>query len=894
MTHALCSADLQPDVEQHIESKRATETVDLAIDADVEFAFYACSPTESGATDAAPTSPSDRARTGWEDAVHFAELEQKEDGAPRRLAPEPDKRNELASETRGEEPTAVSTAPSERMRTGWEDGTSFADLVEVEDGEKKYEKILRELKERTDHFVTPINTMFCKRNLERLKRQLDEVEQGRRAIDDVTASCSDASLDLVCRFVELGGDIFDLTRNWMSMSPWFNHVLDDPLLSGPEAFPILCYALSRRTSVPDLDDMPRISWLRGLLYKPCAEWSIVDVLFLVFGMPWGIPLFTLLQFTPDQRAVLLQPTLVMFLVMQGKNEDGVLFLLHLRDAGQIRFNLGHASWLGPTAARLAKTEKLQDALLFAQLTHDIAHVSTVVGDDGKSPRAPLVAACRAEGCTRKLMERAIAYGRANVVLAAVKLAEAARLTEREHEATAAASDVIAAALWKCQSQEAVCALFWMSERGLSTKEEVEQSYGSFKPRDARDDRCQSLGIKRSSSLDFLMRTSGSTHLMSALCNSGVGEPFANPMLQALCKQALCPDGPFAARYRDISVMNPLHAFAFTAGVISTNAQWHCFAVLVTAFVPRLRVAFERELAFTPGILLPNLHGSNLGFLVLCTKTALSIDWARWQAYFMTLGLAPGVHVDDEEDWLQRGGALDLMCAFGLVSSLVCEAFEWQFKGRRYIRMDNLADVVGQGMLLFAFVLRVRASDKVGDNYSPESLYLTVGLTVCWFRTLSRIVGEFQSTGILLTIVKETFLNDIFKFTMVLFCMLTGLGFGAAALYTKVSCDEDNTCFLELSDGAWSFSFFIFAQLVWPLIGVDDVALDEWLSVSAGDRSLYGPILMCVFGVLCVIVMLNILIAMLSSTCACGFLRASFPVALMKVRLPTSSASQTKH
>ena len=77
------------------------------------------------------------------------------------------------------------------------------------------------------------------------------------------------------------------------------------------------------------------------------------------------------------------------------------------------------------------------------------------------------------------------------------------------------------------------------------------------------------------------------------------------------------------------------------------------------------------------------------------------------------------------------------------------------------------------------------------------------------------------------------------------------------------------CLLEGAAGDLSFGSFILAQFIWPLIGIDDVNLDGRLTVSAGDRPVYGPLFMTVFGVLCVVVMLNILIAMLSSTCACA-------------------------
>ena len=791
-------------------------------------------------------------------------------------------------------------------RTGWDDESdrSFFELLEeeVEIGEmkyKKYEKVLWEIERSEDHIrlacfnkcasaptttVTSGSTVtFNKyfdgnRNLHRLKRQLDEVEQKSRAIRNVTASCAFTPLDLVQRYVELGGNLFDFERNWTHFSPWHTHVLDAPLSwtgidgmatgSMQHCQAVILGALARTrmraynkerasadvrddtsiAAIPDLDEMPSVGIGSGLFHLPWDEWSIRHVCWLVLYASWAFPLWFLSQASADSRVVLLQPTFIMYLLMDGC-KGAPLFLLHLRDTGRIRFDLGRASWLGPTAARVAPTDALTDALLCAQLVHDIADVSTDARDAGDSPRARLVKMCRAKGCTRELMGCALARGRKNPVLGAVMLAEAARRTHREKEATDTASDVITAALEGCPTDKAICALLWMSERGLSTEEEVRMSTENMRE-----------------NLQSDLRVSQSTSLIAALCNSNMNELFANPLLQAVCKEALCPNGDHAPQLREISDPHMVQVIFF---VIYVFIGGPCFALnaLLTAAIPKARVCCERELFYTPGFLLPAMHGINLGFLLLCTTTALSIasDWARQQACLMTCGV-----VNVEEDGLQRGGKLDLMCVCGLVSSLIYEGFEWVFKGARYMSIDNLADVFGQGALLFAFVLRTRAPNDGEEQYADESLPLTVGLMMCWMGTLSRIIGEYANTGVLLAIAKKSFLNDFVTFLLVLLVLLISFGIGASSLYSKLqaSCNDDGPCLLEGPAGDLSFGSFILAQFIWPLIGIDDVNLDGRLTVSAGDRPVYGPLFMTVFGVLCVVVMLNILIAMLSSTCAC--------------------------
>ena len=75
------------------------------------------------------------------------------------------------------------------------------------------------------------------------------------------------------------------------------------------------------------------------------------------------------------------------------------------------------------------------------------------------------------------------------------------------------------------------------------------------------------------------------------------------------------------------------------------------------------------------------------------------------------------------------------------------------------------------------------------------------------------------------------------------------------------------CYLNQALGWWSFIVVVVTQLLWPVLGEDesDAFDDELAGLDPGSRKVWGPLYIGVFSVIFIVVLLNVLIAMLSST-----------------------------
>ena len=171
---------------------------------------------------------------------------------------------------------------------------------------------------------------------------------------------------------------------------------------------------------------------------------------------------------------------------------------------------------------------------------------------------------------------------------------------------------------------------------------------------------------------------------------------------------------------------------------------------------------------------------------------------------MTWGLFPR-----DVKHLTRGGRIDALCLGGLISHLVNEIAEVRAEGSLsdYLEIGNIADISGYLLLAITFVVRMVTADHKTDPvnetevyegewlwtepYSPESVVLAGALLICWFRTLSRVAKEFESTAVLIAIIKQSFLTDLVPFFFIMVVYLAGITICGAALYTKVLCFEDN-------------------------------------------------------------------------------------------------------
>lgn len=204
---------------------------------------------------------------------------------------------------------------------------------------------------------------------------------------------------------------------------------------------------------------------------------------------------------------------------------------------------------------------------------------------------------------------------------------------------------------------------------------------------------------------------------------------------------------------------------------------------------------------------------------------------------------------------ERGGANDLVCFIGLVSTLWCELSELHFIGvaryagislslARWRGLSALLSVLWQAiqclfnpfyagtrtwrtrvtcvegarvdwhelfflsllltlpfllllcsaLLAAAFYTRLYGpSDEESYRalYAPESVFLAGGLALSWIRVFMRVMGEFEPTAILIMILHETIVNDFAKFTCVAAAFFVAFGLAGSALLTVVTCDHES-------------------------------------------------------------------------------------------------------
>ena len=508
------------------------------------------------------------------------------------------------------------------------------------------------------------------------------------------------------------------------------------------------------------------------------------------------------------------------------NETSLRFLLHLRASDLVNFNLDTRETFGRTAAMIAPNNRLADMLLVAQVIHDITRPPNPV---------ELIDSGLRTGCTRDFIDRALSRCSGNILLAAVQVSSATRLTHRKKAALEAANDTIAAILDASLDKPTVSAIFWLCDH------------------------------EESITKDF----------MAKLCRTDISEPFSNPLLQALCHEALCLEGPYQEPLS--SVGSGLTLALFVAGFF-IGPTWCAFIVtLQSVFGVTGGILgfedFDRDGFYTPGFLLAVTTGANLGFITLCTASALSSRWAENQANALTWGVFSFFATPEPGDSaLPRGGAHDLLCLVGLVSTMSFELSEFRFKGARaFFNMENTFDCIGQLLLIIAFLTRILdpmdsntdMTDTIANiNFAPESTYLAGGMLLCWLRVFFSISSEFEGTAKLLAIVKKIFFDDFVIFMCLLGFMLIAFGVSASAMFASVQCFDDPTqvpssfdtnpdregratgCYLQQLSGPLTSAKFVVKQLIWPAVGVDDLVFDDTLlDTSAGQRRVYGPLFM---------------------------------------------------
>ena len=150
--------------------------------------------------------------------------------------------------------------------------------------------------------------------------------------------------------------------------------------------------------------------------------------------------------------------------MSQGEEERIQLLLHLRAGGHVKFNLAERTTFGSTAAQMAVSEVLAEKLLVAQVVHDVARVppehygnliqgGLYVDDAGSTT-----------GCTLEFLSKALALGEAEMVGAAVRLAQATAGTHRDKEGVELASNTITAAFEACPDAETMIAMMFICEK----------------------------------------------------------------------------------------------------------------------------------------------------------------------------------------------------------------------------------------------------------------------------------------------------------------------------------------------------------------------------------------------------------------------------------------------
>ena len=223
---------------------------------------------------------------------------------------------------------------------------------------------------------------------------------------------------------------------------------------------------------------------------------------------------------------------------------------------------------------------------------------------------------------------------------------------------------------------------------------------------------------------------------------------------------------------------------------------------------------------------------------------------------------------------------------------------------RLKRMGNISDLCAILALATVFAMRIWDTSLVdgsesidGVRYAPESMLLCLGLGLLWIRLLLNILGEFNASAVLIQVMKEIVTRDIARFAWIILAILFGFAVAASALYTSEQCfDEFGDAILHEDSSTNRFDFtidslssqeqktvekghklvrcrlkqehfiydFLLRQFLWPIVAIDETGLG-FTAVNAGLRPIVGGVFMFIFGVVFNLVMLNLLIALMSST-----------------------------
>lgn len=601
-------------------------------------------------------------------------------------------------------------------------------------------------------------------------------------------------------------------------------------------------------SIPTLDNLD----MSRRMFRDVTSRSVCLFFKSCLCSPWyGIVIFLGLPFALVSAIILnfLEPsgsTPIIWASHEG-HEDIVALLLHLRALGLVRFDLSKRDSFGETACMRAKSDQLTDKLLTAAAVGpEVALV-----ENSKT----LVVNAKSSGwqCSRELMGEAIARGATNPVVAALRMAQIARYTHRERDAQMAATDVLTTAIEACgDNKNALKALLWSCGNNADGGLDIPVIEAMVR-----------LGIREpftSSSLEHLIDTAffevasdGRTPTIVWLRKFTTGGiKFITPWIRHALNDKLPFPSPFVLLGTAVYVF--LTPLLYVLSILEyCVAAIHFDSPLSSFDMPANRTLLA--------------HGYELSFLMLYTSVVFNYDYTSFGAFALSAGQL-GVF-----GWSShRGGDLDKLCLYLLMSSCVYELAELYFKGvRKGLDFGNLADFTTIFCLGLVFYVRISGDgpkyliDTESSDYAPESIMLSIGLLVGWSRALFNLLAEYEAPAVLLCAVREIVAVDIVRFSAVIVFILFAFGMSATGLYSAVRCDDDgveSSCFIKQKEYAWTY---VRKSFVWNLVGIEPSNLNFEDPVDPAERPIPGALLMFAYGFVFMIVMLNLLIAMMSST-----------------------------
>jgi hypothetical protein len=478
---------------------------------------------------------------------------------------------------------------------------------------------------------------------------------------------------------------------------------------------------------------------------------------------------------------------------------------------------------------------------------------------GGTDLVELIENARNEGLTKTIVKTILRKSKKSTILVGDKFLELASGTHREETVRDAFVEEISDVFERCTNPRETEALLWSGcckdkDIGSVVAARTFQHERSF---ERRSESSKKITNASASTINRLHRSS----MIELLLKNEIHKPFANSMVHALVEEAMHLHSEY---FRDVfSSPTPSPRFLLVGVLFLTSFPLYTLLVVFQQFSGTARRIFD------------NLHVR--GQREAQRQRLTLFEFAQMGAPVIRIVFEHMVNMFSVTFYTSaalgfgqfsgRGDASDFWCTVMISSTLIHEVDELWYKGLKdYCHSpENLSDVAYNICLMMAFAVRLGwihidtsehfvGDDDAYDAYVPESAFLAVGLGLGWLRVLLSLLKEYESTAVLLQIIQNSIDKDIIRFLYVQLAIWFAFGAAARSLYMIQDGDEEIP--------GPTIVDFILKQFIWPVAGVDDVG---FTGVSAGERPLAGAVLMFTFGILVVLVMMNLLIAMMGDT-----------------------------